>query len=368
MARNKVCAVLVFVVYMLFYSIDVCNAEIKIGMMVSSPDRPHMKYLMKAVELAIKSANSRLVISNGPISLVLEDDNGNPRDGMQAARRLIEKEKVSMVIGSMTPSVAIATAQEFSKSGIVLINPFCEVPELTDDGLKYVFRLSRNDSSRELIGVIKRVGDMYLDKKIFVWSSGGENPYVSEFCSTLQHERIACQVNKQDESIGSFLSQSSHVTQNIVVNMGGADISSEVFKSSGINRDNTLVIQYRYVRIPKSDIDRSPLSNIVTDMAREGVSDDHVVRLGFQAFAAVQVWSEAINVSRSVDADAVSRYIKSNRFDTALGKISFNENGDVCPNCIGSYDECAEKCPKQCRDNCETKGDSKCCTVSEGGN
>jgi branched-chain amino acid transport system substrate-binding protein len=53
--------------------------------------------------------------------------------------------------------------------------------------------------------------------------------------------------------------------------------------------------------------------------------------LGFTlyAYAAVQVWAQAVEAAGSLDLNAVTLAMRSRQFDTVLGRIGFDEKGDV---------------------------------------
>jgi branched-chain amino acid transport system substrate-binding protein len=46
-------------------------------------------------------------------------------------------------------------------------------------------------------------------------------------------------------------------------------------------------------------------------------------------YAAVQVWAQAVEAAGSLDFDAVIEALHSRQFDTVLGRIGFDEKGDV---------------------------------------
>ena len=47
------------------------------------------------------------------------------------------------------------------------------------------------------------------------------------------------------------------------------------------------------------------------------------------AYAVVQVWAQAVEAAGSLDLDAVTEAMHSRQFDTVLGRIGFDEKGDV---------------------------------------
>jgi branched-chain amino acid transport system substrate-binding protein len=68
--------------------------------------------------------------------------------------------------------------------------------------------------------------------------------------------------------------------------------------------------------------------------ARELVLDfetDGTDPIGFTlyTYAAVKVWADAANAAGSTDVEAVARALRSRSFDTAVGTIRFDENGDI---------------------------------------
>ena len=47
------------------------------------------------------------------------------------------------------------------------------------------------------------------------------------------------------------------------------------------------------------------------------------------AYAVVQVWAQAVAAAGSLDLEAVTKAMHSRQFDTVLGRIGFDEKGDV---------------------------------------
>jgi branched-chain amino acid transport system substrate-binding protein len=47
------------------------------------------------------------------------------------------------------------------------------------------------------------------------------------------------------------------------------------------------------------------------------------------AYAAVQIWAQAVELAGSLDLDVVTKVMHSRQFDTVLGRISFDRKGDV---------------------------------------
>ena len=46
-------------------------------------------------------------------------------------------------------------------------------------------------------------------------------------------------------------------------------------------------------------------------------------------YASVQVWAQAVEKVGTTELDAVIEALRRHRFDTVVGRISFDDNGDV---------------------------------------
>ena len=47
------------------------------------------------------------------------------------------------------------------------------------------------------------------------------------------------------------------------------------------------------------------------------------------SYAAVQLWAQAVEKAGALEPDAVAATLHGNEFDTLLGTIGFDENGDI---------------------------------------
>src|SRR5258706_9808354 len=100
------------------------------------------------VALAIDQANARkLVIGGRPVRfrLMSEDDQGDPKIGTTVAQKLVDAH-VAAVIGHLNSGVTIPASEIYNKAGIPVISGSATNPELTERGMKGVFRtLGRDD-------------------------------------------------------------------------------------------------------------------------------------------------------------------------------------------------------------------------------
>jgi branched-chain amino acid transport system substrate-binding protein len=115
------------------------NNDFKIGIILplTGEMAKYGKTISTASKMAVDEINST---SNGPkIKLVFEDDRIEPSLGVAAANKLINIDKVDVIIGPYASSVALAVAPIAEKNKIVMLSPGASSPKLTKSG-EYIFR------------------------------------------------------------------------------------------------------------------------------------------------------------------------------------------------------------------------------------
>lgn len=128
--------------------------------------------IQTGVELAIKHINDAGGVHGLPVELVVGDDQTDPTAATEEARRLIEVEGVSAIVGPLASGVAIAVAEGVAvPAGVVVISPSATSPGLTtvnDDG--FLFRSTTSDAAQGVVLAqlatdegIDNVGVVYLN-------------------------------------------------------------------------------------------------------------------------------------------------------------------------------------------------------------
>jgi branched-chain amino acid transport system substrate-binding protein len=102
------------------------------------------------VALAIEQANAKkLVIGGKPVTfrMMSEDDQGDPKIGTLVAQKFVDA-KVAAVIGHLNSGVTIPASEIYSRAGIPVISGSATNPQLTERGLKGVFRTVGRDDQQ----------------------------------------------------------------------------------------------------------------------------------------------------------------------------------------------------------------------------
>jgi branched-chain amino acid transport system substrate-binding protein len=102
------------------------------------------------VALAIEQANDRKMKIGGKVvvfKMLSEDDQGDPKVGTLVAQKFVDA-KVAAVIGHLNSGVTIPASNIYVKAGIPVISGSSTNPELTERGMKGIFRTVGRDDQQ----------------------------------------------------------------------------------------------------------------------------------------------------------------------------------------------------------------------------
>ena len=97
-----------------------------------------------AIKLAISEANAKGGVKGKKLALKTYDDQGKPEEAAIAATRLIQQDKVLVLLGEVASSRSLAMAPVADGNKVPMISPTSTNPRVTKDGDKtrpYVFRV-----------------------------------------------------------------------------------------------------------------------------------------------------------------------------------------------------------------------------------
>ncbi|MGI6149295.1 MAG: ABC transporter substrate-binding protein [Firmicutes bacterium] len=98
-----------------------------------------------AVTMAVDDINAAGGINGRQISLVILDDKGDGTEAAQAARRLIDRENVALILGPVITPCVMAVAPICQAAGIPMLTPTGTGDQITTVG-DYIFRGAYKDS------------------------------------------------------------------------------------------------------------------------------------------------------------------------------------------------------------------------------
>jgi branched-chain amino acid transport system substrate-binding protein len=302
----------------------------------------------RGTELAVADLNAKGGVLGQRVELIVGDDACDPDQAVVLARKLVS-DSVVFVAGHFCSHSSIPASKVYEDADVLMIAPSSVNSRLTDEGGPNVFRVCGRDD-RQGTKVADYLAAHWADKAIAilddgtVWGAGVANAVRRG----LQERGISAAVN-ETYAVGD-LDYSALVSK---MQAGGID----VFFVGGYHQETGLIFRqardrgydvrliassaaatadFPIIAGPKLD---GTLMVAAADMRASPQAADVVARFRAEdygpqgytlnAYAVVQVWAQAVEAAGSLDLDAVIAAMHSREFDTVLGRIGFDEKGDV---------------------------------------
>lgn len=97
------------------------------------------KSAQRGINLAVKEINAAGGVMGRQLQPIFEDDKAVARDGVNATQKLINVDKVPVIVGGITSAVTLAAAPICESNKVVWLSPTGSAPAITSAG-EYIFR------------------------------------------------------------------------------------------------------------------------------------------------------------------------------------------------------------------------------------
>ena len=171
------------------------------------------------IDLAVEEINAAGGVNGQLLQIIAEDDEGNPEKSVSAYKKLVTKDGVKFIIGSLTSGCTQAITQSAQAQKIIQIAPAATAPAITDAG-NYIFRTCFIDPFQGTVGG-KFAGDILGANSAAIlydigndYSVGLKENFYNEF------ERLG----------GRVIAQESY-------NTGDKDFNAQITKIKNVNPD-----------------------------------------------------------------------------------------------------------------------------------
>ncbi|AME25971.1 MULTISPECIES: branched-chain amino acid ABC transporter substrate-binding protein [Burkholderiaceae] len=126
------------------------NIDVKVGFAapLTGANAGYGKDLQNGVQLALDEANAKKIQIGGKTAnfiIQAEDDQADPRVGVQAAQKLVDG-GVAVVVGHFNSGTTIPASQVYQNAGIPVIDPAATNPTITERGFDNVFTVISSDA------------------------------------------------------------------------------------------------------------------------------------------------------------------------------------------------------------------------------
>jgi branched-chain amino acid transport system substrate-binding protein len=302
---------------------------------------PHLA----GTQLAIADLNATGGVLGELLRLVTVDDACDPEQAPLAARKLAS-DGVAVAFGATCSGAALAAAPVYREARVVLIEAGATNPRLTDEG-EGVFRIvGRDDLQGALAG--DHLADRWADERIAIAHDGSAfgrglaeqvrerlnqrgvreaafveyPPRQTDYSALLERLHAASvgvlYVGGYSPEIGLIARHARERGLDLQLVSGDSLSTGEFWVMAGPAAEGTLFTSF-------SDPTGNPGAAEV--MARIRLQEPNARAL--YSYAAVQTWAQAVAKAGTLEPGTVTRVLHQAEFDTVLGRIGFDEKGDV---------------------------------------
>jgi branched-chain amino acid transport system substrate-binding protein len=302
----------------------------------------------RAVDMAVSEINAAGGLLGETLEIVVADDYCDAEQAVAAANKLIAY-RVAVVIGHNCSGAAIPASKVYADVGVPMITGTATNPIITDQGFDQTFRMVARDTLQGEMAAVY-LAENWADRRIAILHDGeGYGQGLAEATKAELNRRgvteaIYEQITPGEADYSDTLAKLEAAGIDVLF-YGGYQPEAALLIRQARDRgydlqligSDALVTEYfwhvagpaavgvRFVSMADPRTNREAAA-IVEKFRADGYEPE-----GFTlySYAAVEVWAQAVEQAGTFEADAVAAALRANRFDTVLGRIGFDEKGDV---------------------------------------
>ncbi|MCL5046781.1 MAG: branched-chain amino acid ABC transporter substrate-binding protein [Actinobacteria bacterium] len=332
---------------------------------LSGDEAIHGRSIVRAVQLAVERANSR-VRAPFEFRAVPADDRAEGEGGVRVAGAFIDDPEILGVIGPMTSDPAAAAAPVYDRAGLAHISPSASSPALTRRGYRTFFRLVPDDLVQGSVAAryaVRALGA--LDLAVIHDGSAFGEPLAEVFRETAAglgaRIRAYEAIRRRDVDYGSVADRVQDARADLfffgVIEAEGTRLAAQLrdrgvraifFGTDGLKAS-------RFLETPGAGVDGPYHTNSSTDihvkpsaagflsLYRERYGEDNPVYAA-EAYDAANILISAVEgapvrtgATRPDRASVLAGVAGTREYSGASGTITFDEKGDRTDPEIGIY-------------------------------
>lgn len=306
---------------------------------------------INAAKLVIDEVNAKGGINGKKVELLAEDDVCKPEVATNTATKLIAQ-NVDVVLGHICSGATKAALPLYNNAGILVISPSATNPALTQSGsYPNFFRTIAPDDAQAQVDVEFAINVLGYTKIAVIHDKGDYGKGFAEFAKKFIEESGKAEVilfegvtpgqpdysailNKVERSgAQTIIFGGYHPEASRIVGMMKKKKMDITFISDDGVKDITFIkvageaAEGAYASGPK-DNGNNPLTKAALEAHKKAYDSDPGAFFD-NAYAATMVLVNAIEKAQSTELEALKKVLQSEKVNTPVGNISFDEKGDA---------------------------------------
>jgi branched-chain amino acid transport system substrate-binding protein len=306
------------------------RAEVLIG--VAGPMTGKLTWtgeqLKAGSQMAVADLNAAGGVLGQQVRVIIADDFCDPDQAVAAAHKLVD-DGVVLVVGHYCSGASIPASEVYEAAGVLMISPASTNPLLTEQGRandhwrdnKVAILHDNTTYGKGLADETKKqLNKRGVTEAIYQAYTPGLDDY-SPVIAGLQAADIAVlYVGGYHTEVALMARAASERGYPVQIVSGDAMATEEFALIAGSAAEGTL---FTFAADPRRNVEAAP---IVERFRAENFEPDSYTLL---SYGAVQAWAQAVEKAGSLELQAVIPSLRTHQFDTVLGRIDFDDKGDL---------------------------------------
>ncbi|KOF52411.1 MULTISPECIES: branched-chain amino acid ABC transporter substrate-binding protein [unclassified Achromobacter] len=304
----------------------------------------------EGVDTAVERINAAGGVNGKKLETVVIDDGCEPKQGPVAANRVVNS-KIGFVVGHVCSGATIAAADIYDNEGVVMVTPSATSPALTDGkNYEFIFRtIGRDDqqgpaAAKFVLEKIKpKKAAVLHDKQSYGQGiatavkndleKGGVKVAVFEGINAGDSDYSAVITKLKSEGVDFVYYGGYHPEMGLLLRQAAEQgvkakwMGPEGAGNPDINAIAGDAVEGMLVTLPADFTQNAANADIVKAFQAKKRNAGGAFQM--TAYTATQVIADGIKGAGSEDPAKVAKYLHANSFDTPIGKVSWNKQGDL---------------------------------------
>ena len=316
---------------------------------ITGPVAQYGDMQMIGAKMAVEQINAKGGVNGKKLEAVLIDDVCEPKQAVAVANQIVNQ-KIKYVVGHLCSGSTQPASKLYEEEGVLMITPAATNPAITQQGYKMVFRtIGTDDQQGPTAGAYiaqtikpKKLAILHdkqqygegiakeVDKTV---KAAGIKPVLFEGINKGQTDFSALITKMKKEGVDFVYYGGYHPELGLLLRQSkeqGFDATYMGPEGVG-NKDISAIAgpasEGLLVTLP-ADFSTNP-ENADLVKAFKDNNQDPSGPFVMPSYSAVQIITDAISGAKTEDAVKLAEYIRTNSFDTPIGKVAFKDNGDL---------------------------------------
>ncbi|AHC47212.1 branched-chain amino acid ABC transporter substrate-binding protein [Achromobacter xylosoxidans] len=304
----------------------------------------------EGVDTAVERINAAGGINGKKLETVVIDDGCEPKQGPVAANRVVNS-KIGFVVGHVCSGATIAAADVYNNEGVVMVTPSATSPALTDGkNYEFIFRtIGRDDqqgpaAAKFILEKLKpKKAAVLHDKQSYGQGiatavkndleKGGVPVAIFEGINAGDSDYSAVITKLKSQGVDFVYYGGYHPEMGLLLRQAAEQgvkakwMGPEGTGNPDINAIAGDAVEGMLLTLPADFTQNAANAEIVKAFAAKKRNAAGAFQM--TAYTATQVIADGIKGAGSEDPTKVAKYLHANSFDTPIGKVSWNKQGDL---------------------------------------